>query len=551
MKRKTTTLIASAFIASFALAAGFAIGLAQPKVVEVNAEMSGSGTKANPFLIETTEDLGEVISNVNTAANDYNGKYLKLTDDISITLGSTTNGRTFRGHLDGDGHTITLSTSATGTMVAMFNYVGGAGSVSNITFEGSLTTPSNYIATVCIYNNGTISNITNNCVLGSTSSSATCVGGVASVTKASSSNISNCINNAAIYAQKYAGGIVGNQQYGTINDCINNGNITTSSTAAGGIVGLTGMSTAKANVSINGCINNGAVSGTGQVGGIAGGVFPCLTVSNCQNYGDLTTSGNAGIGGLVGLVNSVSNDKVTYTDEDEILTITNSYGAGTITTSAGWAGGLFGYALGDGYGTINFDNVVSAARVVCTTTNSGIGGFMAGQNSTNATFKLNKCITMASVSFSGNNNYSIGIGLAKTRVVTNTLSNIEISDFNKGFELSPSTLALIKAVREFNCSYDSDMLNTISDGLDALTSDEEIVLASATYYDAHDVNKSYYDSAVYAKAYLTYLQNNLGGVIGFFSNNNNHAGIIVLIVVSTLLITSAGVIILKKKKEIK
>ncbi len=549
MKRKTILFVASTVIASFALAAGLVVGAAnQQKGLVVNA-MSGNGTSEDPYLISTTSELEEVISNVDDGSNDYKGKYLKLTNDISITIGSTTNAKTFRGHLDGDGHTITLSTEATGTMVAMFNYVGGVATVSNITFEGSLTTPSNYIGTVCIYNNGTISNITNNCVLGSTSGSVTCVGGVASVTKASSSNINNCVNNADIYAQKYAGGIVGNQQYGTINGCINNGSITTSSTAAGGIVGLIGMSTAKANVSINGCINNGAVSGTGQVGGIAGGVFPCLTISSCDNYGNITASGNAGVGGLVGLVNSASTS--IYSDSDEVLTINNSYGAGIITTHAGWAGGLFGYANGDSIGILTFNNVVSAARVVCTSNNTGLGGFMAGQNSSKATFKLNKCITMASVSLSGTANYSIGIGLNPTNVVEDTDSNLAKCDLSKGVELSATTLAMIKAVREFNCSYDSDMLTTITAGLNTLTSDEEIVLASATYYDAHDVNNSYYDSAVYAKAYLTYLQNNLGGVIGFFSNNNNHAGIIVLIVVSTLLITSIGVIVLKKKKEIK
>ena len=551
MKRKTILFVASTVIASFALAAGLVVGAEnQQKGLVVNAA-SGSGTSGDPYLISTTSELEEVISNVDSGSNDYNGKYLKLTDDISITIGSTTNAKTFRGHLDGDGHTITLSTSATGTMVAMFNYVGGVATVSNITFEGSLTTPSNYIGTVCIYNNGVISNVVNNCVVGSLTTNLTCVGGIAAVVKASGGRINNCVNNAAVYADKYAGGITGNLQYGQINNCVNNGDVSVKNTAGGGITGLVGASNIKTNVSINGCINNGYITGVGQIGGMAGGAFPCLTVANCQNYGDVHSSGNTGLGGLVGLINSVDSGSITYTNEDVILTITNSYGAGTVTTNAGWAGGLFGYASSNGYGTINFDNVVSAARVVCTTTNSGIGGFMGGQNSTRASFNLNKCVTMASVSFSGNNNYSIGIGLANTRVVTNTLSNIEISDFNKGIELSSSTLALIKAVREFNCSYDSDMLNTISDGLDALTSDEEIVLASATYYDAHDVNKSYYDSAVYAKAYLTYLQNNLGGVIGFFSNNNNHAGIIVLIVVSTLLITSIGVIILKKKKETK
>ena len=93
-----------------------------------NKTFSGSGTQADPYLISTPEQLAGLAERTNVDKEDFAGKYLKLTADIYLTdftnpdttawlqwepiahslmqwnVG-TDNGY-FRGHFDGDGHTV-------------------------------------------------------------------------------------------------------------------------------------------------------------------------------------------------------------------------------------------------------------------------------------------------------------------------------------------------------------------------------------------------------------------------------------------------------------
>lgn len=48
-------------------------------------ELSGSGTEADPYLIESIEDLLAFSNNVNSGTS-YNGKYVKLTRDLDFNL---------------------------------------------------------------------------------------------------------------------------------------------------------------------------------------------------------------------------------------------------------------------------------------------------------------------------------------------------------------------------------------------------------------------------------------------------------------------------------
>ena len=93
-----------------------------------NKTFSGSGTEADPYLISTPEQLAGLAERTNVDKEDFAGKYFKLTADIYLTdftnpdttawlqwepiahslmqwnVG-TDNGY-FRGHFDGDGHTV-------------------------------------------------------------------------------------------------------------------------------------------------------------------------------------------------------------------------------------------------------------------------------------------------------------------------------------------------------------------------------------------------------------------------------------------------------------
>ena len=83
--------------------------------------LSGSGTEASPYLITSTADWN-IFAQAVTDGNDYNGLFLKLTGDITITVNGTGssdkiagvyNGdndcKPFSGTFDGDWHTITFN----------------------------------------------------------------------------------------------------------------------------------------------------------------------------------------------------------------------------------------------------------------------------------------------------------------------------------------------------------------------------------------------------------------------------------------------------------
>lgn len=566
----------------------------------VNAKaLSGSGTESDPILISSSEDLLEVMTNVNNGT-DYKNKYLSVTNNLSVALFSTTNQKTFRGHLDGGGFTISLSTSATGA-VAMFNCVGSVGSVSNIVFEGSLSGVGSKSSTVCAYNYGLISNVINNCDIYSTNENGI-IGGIAASEIATTAKIENCVNNATISGTTYVGGIVGNLRIGSISDSINNGEVISSSTNSGGIAGgqeenasnnatitncannssvegtqyvggitgnlrvgsisdstnsgeITSSSTGCAgivgivgkdsstisDVTITNCINEGNITSRGQAGGIAGGVYPQLTCTGCSNYGNISVSGNTGAGGIVGYIQS--------TNADAVFSITNCYSDGIITTNNGWAGGVFGYFSSASLGTMNLTDVLSASEVVDTSATGRVGGFMVGQNGTNVAFNLEKCQQIASISFSGSNNYSTGYVFGN--IVTNIDSNLAKNDKNHGTVLSDSTKKLIRAVRKFDCAYDATIANDISTGINNLTGAEISALDSIKYFEKNNYDGSYYRSALYIDSYLQTNASRSLGLIGIFQLNADSSLTITAIISLCIAFGAlASFIIIKKRKNI-
>ena len=499
--------------------------------------LGGSGTEDNPYIISTAAELEEVMSDVDSG-KDYKNEYLLITNDLSINLAATTNGKTFRGHLDGDNHTITLSTSATGT-VAMFNCVGSTATVSNIKFEGTISGVGQRSSTVCAWNYGTISNVINNCQLTSTDTNGY-LGGIAGSQIDASATIDNCINNASISGVAYVGGIVGNLRVGTISNSINKGNITSSSNACAGIAGLVGSANNSTfDAIINNCVNEGDISGTGQIGGIVGGLFPQLTCSNCSNYGNISASSNSGVGGIAGLINS--------TVSTATFSFTNCYSSGTVTTNAGWAGGIFGYASSGSYGTIDFTNVLSASKINNTSSTGNVGGFMAGQNSKNAEFNLEKCQSIASVAYTGTGAFSTGIAISATNIVKNIDSNLAVNDKKHGLELSNTTIALLRAIREFHCEHDSTMASIVSIGVNSLTSDEIELLDLTVHYGANNYIDTYYRSALYIKAFLT---NGINGSNRIISEANfSENSTIIIFISGVFAVTGFTFLLLLKKRK--
>ena len=134
-----------------------------------------------------------------------------------------------------------------------------------------------------LVNGGTIKNLN---VIGNVSSSKSYVGGI--VGKLQSGTVDSCSFSGVVTSSKsssaYAGGIVGGTVNGsTIKNCFNNGTITG---CAGGILGY-------GKAVIENCYNTGEIKGTNRAGGIVGqfnGSAATNKANNCYNIGELSLS---------------------------------------------------------------------------------------------------------------------------------------------------------------------------------------------------------------------------------------------------------------------
>ena len=176
----------------------------------------GSGTSADPYLIENAEQLAYFAEQVN-AGTSYSGTYFKLTCDIDwngcvwYAIGS--NSAPFSGHFDADNHYI-----------------------HNVTYQLSANNPSVYGGFFGYITNGSVSNlyIASNCTFTAASSNTTYyLGAVAAY--ASGTKFTNCHNEAPISVSHpsvstsfdtYVGGVVGYVASGdTMKQCSNKGNV--------------------------------------------------------------------------------------------------------------------------------------------------------------------------------------------------------------------------------------------------------------------------------------------------------------------------------------
>ena len=120
--------------------------------------LSGNGTESSPYTIASATDWHHFCTNV---ANGelYNGKYVKMTQDIDLgdlqamvggiekrflNSGShTTFG--FQGTFDGGGHTLTVAYKANDSYCAPFRIIAGA-TIKNFRTAGTIDTPEQYAA---------------------------------------------------------------------------------------------------------------------------------------------------------------------------------------------------------------------------------------------------------------------------------------------------------------------------------------------------------------------------------------------------------------------
>ena len=166
---------------------------------EVVKNISGTGTKDDPYLINTADDWNLFAKSV-AGGIDYYNKYVKLTNDITIsTMVGVCGDRPFRGTFEGDNHTLTANIVSTATDdnddknsqgVAPFHFIKQA-TIQNLTIAGQITSASKYAAGLVGWVDG----------------------------KSNSSYIKDCVVKATITTSAdYAGGFVGNIRYSNTND---------------------------------------------------------------------------------------------------------------------------------------------------------------------------------------------------------------------------------------------------------------------------------------------------------------------------------------------
>ncbi len=214
--------------------------------------------EAGVYRIGTGAELAWFAEN----SSKNSGIKAKLTADIDLgnypwKAGNLNSGKC---EFDGDGHRVFRLNAVKG----LFDTIGGASAVKNVTVEGKITATAN-------------------------------AGGIAAYLQ--SGTIENCVNKAVVNAKgtNNVGGIAGYTYNGAeIKNCTNEGTISCEGKQVGGILG----GTVGANATVEGCINKGAVSGTGDVGGIVGKDGNGIAIKN--SYNTAAVAGSENVGGVIG-----------------------------------------------------------------------------------------------------------------------------------------------------------------------------------------------------------------------------------------------------------
>ena len=280
----------------------------------------GDGEVGNPYIITKAEELAWFRDQVNSGNNFI---CAKISDDVEVIdmstvchaadksqnleelswepIGKYDYGYQYGGTFDGNGKTITnLYINASQNNVGLFGYT-SEGTIKNLTFEYANVTNTGVFTGILVgYANG----YGNASDLRNIKISNTCqikggkeTGGIAG--DLSYANAYNCVNYATVQGNNRVGGLFGycSVENSSITTCANYGNVTATSTDAGGLVGYFISGT------IQDCANYGDVKGTERVAGMAGYVSKGK-IQNVFNYGNISATNSTDAGMAFGNSNN-------------------------------------------------------------------------------------------------------------------------------------------------------------------------------------------------------------------------------------------------------
>lgn len=350
----------------------------------------GNGSKANPYLIETCEQLAFLSQQVNTVQNYSNDNYFKLVNNLDLG-GSSFNWtpignskvNQFRGVFDGNGMKISnlyieVNNTNREVYAGLFGYLGSYSEVRDLGITKysklAVTTGATvYVGAIAGYSyGGKIINCYNEADILASSfssiSSAFAGGIVGSSTNDgvvdACYNVGN-ISSSTLTSTSYAGGIVGSTFSGKIINSHNTGNCMASGYTpfCGGIVGFNSNYCNIINCHNSGNVMSSSSQWDGNAGGIAGLNAPNGTVAHSYNNGNVlsvsTSSSSTGYyafsGGIVG---SNSNSDYSVTD---CYNTGNVVSKSTDSSSSSCAGGIVGFNRATNYSIVNCYNVGNVA----------------------------------------------------------------------------------------------------------------------------------------------------------------------------------------------
>lgn len=229
----------------------------------------GDGSAANPYLIETEEQLAQLAHSAAYMGSANQSYCYQLANDITVTAKFWTpigEYASFHGTFDGNGHTISgVKTSGTN-----YQYVGlfgvNDGTIKNLTVNGNVSGQNN-VGVLTGVNRGTVENC---------------------VTKGSVTGTSN-----------FAGGIAGENYNGTISASGSTA-VITGGNYVGGLVGRNHFYYGSGDAALINCYAQGDVTGSRYVGGLVGHNYGesgsgTVVIRNCYAAGKVNDGAGAGL----------------------------------------------------------------------------------------------------------------------------------------------------------------------------------------------------------------------------------------------------------------
>ena len=343
---------------------------------------SGNGTESDPYLIYNETQLYQMnnfLGSSNAGVVFKLMKDLDLTDFISENFPSEgwipvgVESTPFQGKFCGNNHTLSglwINRPNTNN-VGLFGYIQNA-TIQDLTLDIGDVKGNNSVGTVA----GRATSCTiSNCMTKSTTgvSGGGSIGGIVGV--ATSTSISQCSYEGTINeTSTSSGAIVGYITNGSVYSCQAIATITGTGNV-GGIAGLDNQA------NITECTMIGNISGTDGLGGIIGKASGAITVSGSNYTGDI--KGTQHIGGITGKI-----------IEGSSVTFTNSHSKGNITNSGDYTGGIVGISNGgciagmescSHFGDINAKNYVGGLIGSVTIGNSNVENVYISESSTSNT----------------------------------------------------------------------------------------------------------------------------------------------------------------------